>query len=60
MTYRLEGSANFQLDVRSHLEHRQIRNVVSTWPGEEEKFVILSNHVDSWTSGAIDPNSGNQ
>ncbi|KAI6191585.1 hypothetical protein M3Y97_00244000 [Aphelenchoides bicaudatus] len=58
ITYRSEGSINFQLNVNNRLKRRRIKNVVATWPGEEEKFVMLSNHVDSWTRGSIDPLSG--
>lgn len=58
ITYRIDGTANFRLEVRNNLERRLIKNVISTLAGEEEKYVFLSNHVDAWTSGAIDPNSG--
>ncbi|PHT28376.1 hypothetical protein CQW23_32001 [Capsicum baccatum] len=37
-----------------------IQNVITVIEGEEEpdRFVILGNHRDAWTFGAVDPNSG--
>ncbi|PHT73489.1 hypothetical protein T459_24274 [Capsicum annuum] len=37
-----------------------IQNVIAVIEGEEEpdRFVILGNHRDAWTFGAVDPNSG--
>lgn len=37
-----------------------IQNVIGVIEGEEEpdRFVILGNHRDAWTFGAVDPNSG--
>uniref|UniRef100_A0A5B6YQA2 glutamate carboxypeptidase II n=1 Tax=Davidia involucrata TaxID=16924 RepID=A0A5B6YQA2_DAVIN len=37
-----------------------IQNVIGIIEGEEEpdRFVILGNHRDAWTFGAVDPNSG--
>ncbi|PHU09893.1 hypothetical protein BC332_21753 [Capsicum chinense] len=37
-----------------------IQNVIAVIEGEEEpdRFVILGNHRDEWTFGAVDPNSG--
>ncbi|KAK6020235.1 peptidase, M28 family, partial [Ostertagia ostertagi] len=38
----------------------QIRNVIGYIHGNEEpdRYVILGNHYDAWTYGALDPNSG--
>ncbi|KAM7509602.1 hypothetical protein LguiA_020055 [Lonicera macranthoides] len=38
----------------------KIENVIGIIEGEEEpdRFVILGNHRDAWTFGAVDPNSG--
>ncbi|KAI4350786.1 hypothetical protein L6164_005202 [Bauhinia variegata] len=38
----------------------RIENVIGVIEGEEEpdRFVILGNHRDAWTFGAVDPNSG--
>ncbi|PHU01884.1 hypothetical protein BC332_27135 [Capsicum chinense] len=40
--------------------HITIQNVIAVIEGEEEpdRFVILGNHRDAWTFGAVDPNSG--
>lgn len=37
-----------------------IQNVIGVIEGEEEpdRYVILGNHRDAWTFGAVDPNSG--
>ncbi|GAV84345.1 PA domain-containing protein/TFR_dimer domain-containing protein/Peptidase_M28 domain-containing protein [Cephalotus follicularis] len=37
-----------------------IQNVIGVIKGEEEpdRFVLLGNHRDAWTFGAVDPNSG--
>uniref|UniRef100_A0A7E4V175 Glutamate carboxypeptidase 2 n=1 Tax=Panagrellus redivivus TaxID=6233 RepID=A0A7E4V175_PANRE len=58
--YRLTGSANFKLDVRSFSSRRRIKNVVAVFRGavEPDRFVALSNHADAWVKGAIDPSSG--
>lgn len=60
VTYRLTGSALFRLDVRSFSHRRRIKNIVAIFRGVEEpdRFVALTNHVDAWVKGAIDPNSG--
>jgi N-acetylated-alpha-linked acidic dipeptidase len=41
-------------------EVRKIWNVISRIDGDEEKdrWVIMGNHRDAWTFGAVDPNSG--
>jgi N-acetylated-alpha-linked acidic dipeptidase len=52
--------------VRVHLKTtmdyqiRKIWNVISRIEGDEEKdrWVIMGNHRDAWTFGAVDPNSG--
>ncbi|KAG7609802.1 Peptidase M28 [Arabidopsis suecica] len=38
----------------------KIENVIGVIEGEEEpdRYVILGNHRDAWTFGAVDPNSG--
>ncbi|KAJ8768775.1 hypothetical protein K2173_023679 [Erythroxylum novogranatense] len=39
---------------------RSIQNVIAIIEGAEEpdRFVLLGNHRDAWTFGAVDPNSG--
>uniref|UniRef100_A0AC35G8C5 Uncharacterized protein n=1 Tax=Panagrolaimus sp. PS1159 TaxID=55785 RepID=A0AC35G8C5_9BILA len=60
VTYRLTGNAIFRLDVRSFSQKRKIKNVVAIFRGSEEpdRFVALTNHVDAWVKGSIDPNTG--
>ncbi|HEY9401921.1 MAG TPA: M28 family metallopeptidase [Pyrinomonadaceae bacterium] len=53
-------------DVRAHLKTemdlqiRTIWNVIGRIEGAEEpdRWVVLGNHRDAWTFGAVDPNSG--
>jgi N-acetylated-alpha-linked acidic dipeptidase len=48
------------MDVQMDEGLKPIYNVIATIPGtsEPEKKVILGNHRDAWTHGAVDPNSG--
>ncbi|KAI6244033.1 hypothetical protein M3Y99_00072500 [Aphelenchoides fujianensis] len=50
----------FRLDVHGRLVRSTIKNVVAKFVGEQEpdKWVLLTNHVDAWTKGAVDPSSG--
>ena len=60
-TYRIgPGGARVAMDVRMDEGLKPIYNVIATIPGsaEPEKKVILGNHRDAWTHGAVDPNSG--
>ncbi|KAF3619061.1 putative arginine--tRNA ligase, cytoplasmic-like isoform X1 [Capsicum annuum] len=60
--------ANLSYEVYDELKRRDmgkqviitIQNVIAVIEGEEEpdRFVILGNHRDAWTFGAVDPNSG--
>ena len=54
------GSARVAMDVQMDEGLKPIYNVIATIPGsvEPEKKVILGNHRDAWTHGAVDPNSG--
>jgi N-acetylated-alpha-linked acidic dipeptidase len=54
------GPAAVELDVQMDEAIRPIYNVIATIPGsvEPDRWVILGNHTDAWTPGAIDPNSG--
>lgn len=54
------GGARVAIDVRMDEGLKAIYNVIATIPGgvEPEKKVILGNHRDAWTHGAVDPNSG--
>src|ERR671912_454675 len=54
------GSARVAMDVQMDEGLKPIYNVIATITGtvEPEKKVILGNHRDAWTHGAVDPNSG--
>lgn len=54
------GAARVAMDVQMDEGLKPIYNVIATIRGssEPEKKVILGNHRDAWTHGAVDPNSG--
>jgi len=54
------GVAAVAMDVQMDDGIKPIYNVIARIPGsaEPEKLVILGNHRDAWTHGAVDPNSG--
>jgi N-acetylated-alpha-linked acidic dipeptidase len=54
------GAAAVAMDVRMDEGLKPIYNVIATIKGrnEPEKLVVLGNHRDAWTHGAVDPNSG--
>jgi N-acetylated-alpha-linked acidic dipeptidase len=54
------GGARVAMDVQMDEGLKPIYNVIATIPGSDEpgKKVILGNHRDAWTHGAVDPNSG--
>lgn len=59
VTYYLNTTTVFQLNVNAQTVRRPIKNVIGYIWGKDEpdRYVLLSNHVDAWTYGAIDPNS---
>ncbi|HEX9427440.1 MAG TPA: M28 family metallopeptidase, partial [Candidatus Polarisedimenticolia bacterium] len=54
------GPAEIEMNVEMDYALRPIWNVMATIPGavEPDREVILGNHRDAWTYGAVDPNSG--
>ncbi|MBI5168627.1 MAG: M28 family metallopeptidase [Candidatus Eisenbacteria bacterium] len=54
------GAAKVHLAVEQDYAIRPIWNVIATMTGREhpEQKVLLGNHRDAWTYGAVDPNSG--
>lgn len=54
------GSSRVRMKTIQDYAVRPIWNVVATLTGREfpEQKVLLGNHRDAWTYGAIDPNSG--
>ncbi|KAG8077876.1 hypothetical protein GUJ93_ZPchr0007g4738 [Zizania palustris] len=59
--YRLgPGPAVLNLTYAGNETMATIQNVISVIEGKEEpeRYIILGNHRDAWTFGAVDPNSG--
>jgi N-acetylated-alpha-linked acidic dipeptidase len=58
------GPARVRLKLDVSRETRTIRNVIARLPGTDpdpsvaRQVVLLSNHHDAWTFGAVDPSSG--
>jgi N-acetylated-alpha-linked acidic dipeptidase len=54
------GEASVAMDVQMDEGLKPIYNVIATIKGrtEPEKLIVLGNHRDAWTHGAVDPNSG--
>ena len=54
------GAARVAMSVQMDEGLKPIYNIIATITGsaEPEKKVILGNHRDAWTHGAVDPNSG--
>jgi len=54
------GAAKLQMEVEMDYAVRPIWNVLGRLSGsvEPDRWVILGNHRDAWTYGAVDPNSG--
>jgi N-acetylated-alpha-linked acidic dipeptidase len=54
------GGTEIEMSVEMDYAIRPIWNVIATIPGgaEKDRWVILGNHRDAWTYGAVDPNSG--
>jgi N-acetylated-alpha-linked acidic dipeptidase len=60
--YHVGGSDDLRIHLKTVMDYqiRKIWNVVARIEGNEEKdrWVIMGNHRDAWTFGAVDPNSG--
>jgi N-acetylated-alpha-linked acidic dipeptidase len=60
--YHVGGTAEVRVHLKTEMDYqvRKIWNVVARIDGDEEKdrWVIMGNHRDAWTFGAVDPNSG--
>ncbi|CAH8381611.1 unnamed protein product [Eruca vesicaria subsp. sativa] len=54
------GETVVNMTLQGELTMKKVHNVVVTIRGSEEpdRYVILGNHRDAWTYGAVDPNSG--
>ena len=61
LTYRIgPGPVTLEMDVRNEERVGKLRSVIGVIRGREEpdKLVILGNHLDAWSYGAVDPSSG--
>jgi N-acetylated-alpha-linked acidic dipeptidase len=60
--YHIGGTEHVRVHLKTDIDFqvRKIWNVISRIDGNEEKdrWVIMGNHRDAWTFGAVDPNSG--
>ncbi|HUU13968.1 MAG TPA: M28 family metallopeptidase [Terriglobia bacterium] len=54
------GASKVHLKLEMDFEIRPIWNVVARIPGtvQPDRWVVVGNHRDAWTYGAVDPNSG--
>ena len=54
------GPAEAEMSVEMDYAIRPLYDVIATIPGtaEPDRLVVLGNHRDAWTYGAVDPNSG--
>ncbi len=61
LAYRIgPGPVTLDMDVRNEERVGKLRSVIGVIRGREEpdKMVILGNHLDAWSYGAVDPSSG--
>jgi N-acetylated-alpha-linked acidic dipeptidase len=60
--YHVGGSEYVRVHLKTSMDYQQrkIWNVIARIDGDAEKdrWVIMGNHRDAWTFGAVDPNSG--
>ena len=60
--YHVGGTEYVRVHLKTVMDYqvRKIWNVISRIDGDEEKdrWVVMGNHRDAWTFGAVDPNSG--
>ena len=61
LKYRIgPGPVTLEMDVQNDERVGTLRSVIGVIRGREEpeKLVIVGNHLDAWTYGAVDPSSG--
>jgi N-acetylated-alpha-linked acidic dipeptidase len=60
--YHVGGTPDVRVHLKTEMDYqvRKIWNVISRIDGDQEKdrWVVMGNHRDAWTFGAVDPNSG--
>ena len=52
------GGTAVEMKVEMDEGLKPIYNVMATIPGTTDQVLVVGNHRDAWTPGAIDPNSG--
>ena len=52
------GGAAVEMDVQMDEGLKPIYNVIAKIQGTGDQVVVVGNHRDAWTPGAVDPNSG--
>jgi len=52
------GGTTVEMKVDMDEGLKPIYNVIATIPGTTDQVLVVGNHRDAWTPGAIDPNSG--
>jgi N-acetylated-alpha-linked acidic dipeptidase len=52
------GGASVEMDVQMDEGLKPIYNIIAKIPGTTDQVVVVGNHRDAWTPGAVDPNSG--
>lgn len=59
-TYHLGGNGRVQVHMRLRMDfrYRTIWDIIGRLDGHEPGEVLVGNHRDAWTFGAVDPNSG--
>ena len=60
-TYHMgPGPVAIEMEVQMDEGLKPIYNVIARIPGtvEPDRWIIMGNHRDAWTPGAVDPNSG--
>jgi N-acetylated-alpha-linked acidic dipeptidase len=60
--YHVGGTDDVRVHLKTEMDYqvRKIWNVIARIEGDQEKdrWVVMGNHRDAWTFGAVDPNSG--
>jgi N-acetylated-alpha-linked acidic dipeptidase len=52
------GGTAVEMSVLMNEGLKPIYNVIATIPGTTDQVLVVGNHRDAWTPGAVDPNSG--
>jgi N-acetylated-alpha-linked acidic dipeptidase len=52
------GGAEVEMNVQMDEGLKPIYNIIAKIPGTTDQVVVVGNHRDAWTPGAVDPNSG--